>query len=129
MERDFIPVSKLLDTDPKVKALQMKYGKAAGLGHWVIELLELYRNSGRPLDMGKPIIKAAHADAHGMESSELDELLQDFSDLGLISPLLYENSKQVHNTHVQEHADGLAEISKRRAEAGRKSGESRRAKA
>ena len=127
-ETNYIPLSRNLLADPKVKALQKRYGKGAGAGHWAILLLELYA-AGAIVDMRQKFMREAFEDNHGMDMEELYELLGLCAEVGLIDPLLWSNSRQVCNPHVLEHSQWLDEVSERRAEAGRKSGESRRKKA
>ena len=126
-ETNYIPLSRNLLADPKVKALQKRYGKAEGVGHWAMILLELYA-AGAPVDMRARFMREAFEDDHGMDMDALYELLGLCAEVGLIDPLLWESSRQVCNPHVLEHSQWMEAQQEQRAEAGRKSGEARRKK-
>lgn len=126
-ETNYIPLSRNLLSDPKVKALQKRYGKAEGVGHWAILLLELYA-AGAPADMRHRFMREAFEDSHGMDTEGLYELFGICAEVGLIDPLLWEKHRQVCNPHVLEHSQWMEAQQEQRSEAGRKSGEARRKK-
>lgn len=126
-ETNYIPLSRNLLADPKVKALQFRYGAAAGVGHWAIMLLELYA-ARMPISIDNKFMREAIRGDHGMTEEELSELCDLCAEVGLIDPMLWKESRQICNPHVLEHSQWMQAQQDQRVEAGRKSGEARRKK-
>ena len=127
-EKNFIPLSRNLLNDPKVKALQACYGKAEGVGHWAILLLELYGANTPTLELNSKWIELAICDDHGIAPEELDFLCGVCAEVGLIDPLLWKDSRQVCNAHVNDQKAAWRDAQEQRSNAGKKSGEARRKK-
>ena len=127
-ETNYIPLSRNLLADPKVKALQKRYGKAEGVGHWAVLLLELYAAGANYIDMREEFLREAIMDDHGMEMEELYELCDICAKLGLVDPLLWKERRQLCNVHVNDQKQEWANSAKQRSDAGKKSGEARRKK-
>ena len=121
-ETNYIPLSRNLLMDPKVKALQKRYGKAEGVGHWAVLLLELYAAGAKHIDMRQDYLREAVMDDHGMDMDELYELLDLCATVGLIDPLSWTGNRQLCNTHVNEQKQEWAETTEKRISAGRKGG-------
>ena len=127
-ETNYIPLSRNLLTDPKVKALQKRYGKAEGVGHWAILLLELYASGANYINLREDFLREAIMDDHGMEMEELYELIDICAKVGLVDPMLWSSNRQLCNSHVNEQKQEWANSAKQHSDAGKKSGESRRKK-
>lgn len=127
MEKDYIPLSERILSDPKVMALQVRYGNAAGLGHWVIMLLSMYNNSRPSIETNVDYIKASLMRIHEMSDEEFDELCDLCADLTLIDKPLWYEYQCISNPHVNEHKADREAISKKRQEAGRKGGKAKKA--
>ena len=107
--------------DVKIRRMRKRMGGIVAYGRWVALLGMLY-DEGGILDMNDQIVREIVAEE--LELDNVDEFFTDLASIGLIDKELYNSLSHVVNNGVCKEI----EYRKRKAEAGKKSGEVRRSK-
>ncbi len=114
-------------SDVRLQAIMRRYGKEGYADYFI--LLEEICQTGQPiLDLSSDLMLEGVAAAHEMEPEAMALFIGDCCDAQLFEKKLWDEKQMLTSSSICDQFRYINGLSEKRAEAGRKSGESRRKK-